>query len=218
MTCDSRLCNRRQFIGWTVLTPLRCVQTRLFPVKGNIRDLYSRRVRLIHASVVAIIVVIYPFAMSRHLESLALKGEQIKNMDSVFLFAGNMLRSASPQYPIRGSDARVIRLTADQEAVLQEQFNRWPRAPHTADVVLLAAETGLSEADVEVFIVLYSDWKTDTSVVAFSRRESGLTDHACFHFSGLVRYSISSVEERARPGRKYWSALTFNAAAGATLS
>ena len=64
-----------------------------------------------------------------------------------------MLRSAWPQYPSRGSDIRVIRLTTDQEAVLQEQFNRWPRAPHTADVVLLAAETGLSESDVEVFII-----------------------------------------------------------------
>lgn len=70
------------------------------------------------------------------------------------LFVGKMLKSASPQYP-RGSDARVIRLTTDQEAVLQEQFNRWPRAPHTADIVLLAAETGLSEADVEVFILVF---------------------------------------------------------------
>lgn len=69
----------------------------------------------------------------------------------LLLFIGKMLKSASPQYPSRGSDARVIRLTTDQEAVLQEQFNRWPRAPHTADIVLLAAETGLSEADVEVF-------------------------------------------------------------------
>lgn len=68
-----------------------------------------------------------------------------------------MLRSASPRYPSRGgSDARVIRLTADQEAVLQEQFNRWPRAPHVADIVLLAAETGLSEADVEVFTPFFS--------------------------------------------------------------
>lgn len=58
-------------------------------------------------------------------------------------------------YPTRcstdsGVGIRVIRLTLNQEAVLQEQFNRWPRAPHTADVVLLAAETGLSEADVQV--------------------------------------------------------------------
>lgn len=69
------------------------------------------------------------------------------------LFADRMLRSASPQYPSRADDIRVIRLTADQEAVLQEQFNRWPRAPHTADIVLLAAETGLSEADVEVLFL-----------------------------------------------------------------
>ncbi|XP_076165264.1 homeodomain-only protein [Ptiloglossa arizonensis] len=67
-----------------------------------------------------------------------------------FTEPNKMMRSASPQYPRRGgSDMRVIRLTEDQEAVLQEQFNRWPRAPHAADVVLLAAETGLSEADVE---------------------------------------------------------------------
>lgn len=63
---------------------------------------------------------------------------------------GNMLKSYPTRYPTREAGTRVIRLTVDQEAVLQEQFNRWPRAPHTADVVLLAAETGLSEADVEV--------------------------------------------------------------------
>jgi len=62
-----------------------------------------------------------------------------------------MLKSYPTRYPSSGTGGtRVIRLTVDQEAVLQEQFNRWPRAPHTADVVLLAAETGLSEADVEV--------------------------------------------------------------------
>ncbi|CAL7938184.1 unnamed protein product [Xylocopa violacea] len=73
-----------------------------------------------------------------------------------------MLRSASPQYPSRGSDARVIRLTTDQEAVLQEQFNRWPRAPHTADVVLLAAETGLTEADVEAwYAIRLAQWRKE---------------------------------------------------------
>jgi len=65
-----------------------------------------------------------------------------------------MLRSYPARYPTSGvgtgMGTRVIRLTVDQEAVLQEQFNRWPRAPRTADVVLLAAETGLSEEDVEV--------------------------------------------------------------------
>ncbi|XP_033324722.1 homeodomain-only protein isoform X1 [Megalopta genalis] len=74
-----------------------------------------------------------------------------------------MLRSASPHYPSRGgSDIRVIRLTVDQEAVLQEQFNRWPRAPHTADVVLLAAETGLSEADVEAwYAIRLAQWRKE---------------------------------------------------------
>lgn len=61
-----------------------------------------------------------------------------------------MLESYPTRYPASGAGTRVIRLTVNQEAVLQEQFNRWSRAPHTADVVLLAAETGLSEADVEV--------------------------------------------------------------------
>lgn len=74
-----------------------------------------------------------------------------------------MLKSASPQYPSRGgSDIKVIRLTVDQEAVLQEQFNRWPRAPHTADVVLLAAETGLSEADVEAwYAIRLAQWRKE---------------------------------------------------------
>ncbi|XP_003401118.1 uncharacterized protein LOC117230621 [Bombus vosnesenskii] len=73
-----------------------------------------------------------------------------------------MLRSASPQYPSRASDARVIRLTADQEAVLQEQFNRWPRAPHAADIVLLAAETGLSESDVEAwYAIRLAQWRKE---------------------------------------------------------
>ncbi|XP_015437950.1 PREDICTED: uncharacterized protein LOC107193082 [Dufourea novaeangliae] len=82
-----------------------------------------------------------------------------------FTFAepNRMLRSASPRYPTRGgSDVRVIRLTADQEAVLQEQFNRWPRAPHTADVVLLAAETGLSEEDVEAWYgIRLAQWRKE---------------------------------------------------------
>lgn len=79
-----------------------------------------------------------------------------------FTEPSKMLRSASPQYPMRGAGSRVIRLTADQEAVLQEQFNRWPRAPHTADVVLLAAETGLSEADVESwYAIRLAQWRKE---------------------------------------------------------
>lgn len=73
-----------------------------------------------------------------------------------------MLRSESPRYGSRGSEPRVIRLTVDQEAVLQEQFNRWPRAPHTADIVLLAAETGLSEADVEAwYAIRLAQWRKE---------------------------------------------------------
>ncbi|KAK2584227.1 hypothetical protein KPH14_006642 [Odynerus spinipes] len=55
-------------------------------------------------------------------------------------------RSYSPQ---RKATPRTIRLTEYQEAVLEDQFKRWPRAPHTGDIVLLAAETGLSETDVQ---------------------------------------------------------------------
>ncbi|CAK9807588.1 Homeodomain-only protein [Anthophora quadrimaculata] len=73
-----------------------------------------------------------------------------------------MLRSTTPQYSSRRSDARVIRLTADQEAVLQEHFHRWPRAPHMADIVLLAAETGLSEADVEAWYdIRLAQWRKE---------------------------------------------------------
>ncbi|XP_043248007.1 homeodomain-only protein-like [Colletes gigas] len=80
-----------------------------------------------------------------------------------FVEPKKMMRSPSPQYPSRGgSDIRVIRLTEDQEAVLQEQFNRWPRAPHAADVVLLAAETGLSEADVEAWYrIRLAQWRKE---------------------------------------------------------
>ena len=59
-----------------------------------------------------------------------------------------MLRSMPPEIPPR--EPRVIRITVDQEVVLQEQFNRWPKIPSNADIVLLAAETGLSEEDVHV--------------------------------------------------------------------
>ncbi|XP_011142589.1 uncharacterized protein LOC105185061 isoform X1 [Harpegnathos saltator] len=74
----------------------------------------------------------------------------------------NMLKSYPTRYPTREAGTRVIRLTVDQEAVLQEQFNRWPRAPHTADVVLLAAETGLSEADVEGwYAIRLAQWRKE---------------------------------------------------------
>ncbi|XP_011864851.1 PREDICTED: homeodomain-only protein-like [Vollenhovia emeryi] len=75
-----------------------------------------------------------------------------------------MLKSYPTRYPTSGADTgvRVIRLTVNQEAVLQEQFNRWPRAPHTADVVLLAAETGLSEADVEGwYAIRLAQWRKE---------------------------------------------------------
>ncbi|KAL6419678.1 hypothetical protein ACFW04_001260 [Cataglyphis niger] len=74
-----------------------------------------------------------------------------------------MLKSYPTRLPTSGAgNTRVIRLTVDQEAVLQEQFNRWPRAPHTADIVLLAAETGLSEADVEGwYAIRLAQWRKE---------------------------------------------------------
>ncbi|XP_043469313.1 uncharacterized protein LOC122502997 [Leptopilina heterotoma] len=62
-----------------------------------------------------------------------------------------MMRSVAPEIPSRVP--KIIRLTLEQEAVLLEQFNRWPKIPMHADIVLLAAETGLSEEDVH-------DWYT----------------------------------------------------------
>lgn len=59
-----------------------------------------------------------------------------------------MMRSVATEIPPRVP--KVIRLTVEQEAVLLEQFNRWPKIPMHADIVLLAAETGLSEEDVHV--------------------------------------------------------------------
>ncbi|XP_015177402.1 PREDICTED: uncharacterized protein LOC107066888 [Polistes dominula] len=67
---------------------------------------------------------------------------------------------------------RTIRLTEYQEAVLEDQFKRWPRAPHTGDIVLLAAETGLSEDDVQ-------DWYAIR--LAQWRKEQGLGGNLGLH-------------------------------------
>ncbi|KAJ8686296.1 hypothetical protein QAD02_022090, partial [Eretmocerus hayati] len=75
-----------------------------------------------------------------------------------------MMKSMMPQ-ELERTETKVIRLTTDQEAVLQAQFNRWPKNPHKADVVLLAAETGLTEEDVQ-------DWYTYK--LAQLRKEQGL--------------------------------------------
>ncbi|TGZ57181.1 homeodomain-only protein-like [Temnothorax curvispinosus] len=76
-----------------------------------------------------------------------------------------MLKSYPTRYSTSGvgrTGTRVIRLTVNQEAVLQEQFNRWPRAPYTADIVLLAAETGLPEADVEGwYAIRLAQWRKE---------------------------------------------------------
>jgi hypothetical protein len=61
-----------------------------------------------------------------------------------------MLKSVSPQLsPKSNSEIRVVRLSLEQEQVLEAQFGR-VKNPHSTDLVLLAAETGLQEADVQV--------------------------------------------------------------------
>ncbi|XP_069674153.1 homeodomain-only protein-like [Periplaneta americana] len=62
-----------------------------------------------------------------------------------------MLKSVSPQLsPNSNPEPRVVRLTAEQEQVLEAQFERL-KNPHSTDLVLLAAETGLQEADVQAW-------------------------------------------------------------------
>jgi hypothetical protein len=61
-----------------------------------------------------------------------------------------MLKSVSPQLsPKSNSETRVVRLSVEQEQVLEAQFGR-VKNPHSTDLVLLAAETGLQETDVQV--------------------------------------------------------------------
>ncbi|XP_011497268.1 PREDICTED: homeodomain-only protein-like [Ceratosolen solmsi marchali] len=75
-----------------------------------------------------------------------------------------MINSMLPQ-KLSKTECRIIHVTANQETVLQEQFNKWPKNPHKADVVLLAAETGLSEENVQVWYSLK---------LAHLRKEQGL--------------------------------------------
>ncbi|XP_047351730.1 uncharacterized protein LOC124949907 [Vespa velutina] len=86
-----------------------------------------------------------------------------------FVPRSSSTRNYSPQ---RKSIPRTIRLTEYQEAVLEDQFKRWPRAPHTGDIVLLAAETGLSEDDVQ-------DWYAIR--LAQWRKEQGLGGNLGLH-------------------------------------
>jgi len=60
-----------------------------------------------------------------------------------------MLKSVSPQLSPTNSDIRVVRLTPQQQQVLEAQFGR-VKNPHSTDLALLAAETGLQEMDVQV--------------------------------------------------------------------
>jgi hypothetical protein len=60
-----------------------------------------------------------------------------------------MLKSVSPQLSPKNSDIRVVRLSPEQQQVLEAQFGR-VKNPHNTDLVLLAAETGLHELDVQV--------------------------------------------------------------------
>lgn len=86
-----------------------------------------------------------------------------------FVPRSSSTRNYSPQ---RKHISRTIRLTEYQEAVLEDQFKRWPRAPHTGDIVLLAAETGLSEDDVQ-------DWYAIR--LAQWRKEQGLGGNLGLH-------------------------------------
>jgi len=60
-----------------------------------------------------------------------------------------MLKSVSPQLSPKNSDIRVVRLSPEQQQVLEAQFGR-VKNPHSTDLALLAAETGLEELDVQV--------------------------------------------------------------------
>nr|CAD7586449.1 unnamed protein product [Timema genevievae] len=62
-----------------------------------------------------------------------------------------MLKSVSPQLSPSGAGSRVIRMSPDQEQTLEAQFSR-VKNPHPTDLVLLAAETGLDERDVQVIV------------------------------------------------------------------
>nr|CAD7266383.1 unnamed protein product [Timema shepardi] len=60
-----------------------------------------------------------------------------------------MMKSVSPQLSPSGAGSRVIRISPDQEQTLEAQFSR-VKNPHPTDLVLLAAETGLDERDVQL--------------------------------------------------------------------
>ncbi|PSN36329.1 hypothetical protein C0J52_23314 [Blattella germanica] len=78
-----------------------------------------------------------------------------------------MLKSVSPQLsPKSNPDVRVIRLTLDQEQVLESQFSR-VKNPHSTDLLLLAAETGLSESDVQAWYAQrLSTWRKEQGLSA----------------------------------------------------
>nr|CAD7569498.1 unnamed protein product [Timema californicum] len=65
------------------------------------------------------------------------------------MWVSGMLKSVSPQLSPSGAGSRVIRMSPDQEQTLEAQFSR-VKNPHPTDLVLLAAETGLDERDVQV--------------------------------------------------------------------
>ncbi|XP_066601278.1 uncharacterized protein [Prorops nasuta] len=76
--------------------------------------------------------------------------------------ADSMLKSVSLVRDTPRTSSIVIRLTSDQEAILQEQFRRWPRVPYHADIVLLAAETGLTEAEVkDWYAIRLAQWRKE---------------------------------------------------------
>nr|CAD7197655.1 unnamed protein product [Timema douglasi] len=82
---------------------------------------------------------------SWELALLALKKSKLELIRMV----SAMLKSVSPQLSPSGAGSRVIRISPDQEQTLEAQFSR-VKNPHPTDLVLLAAETGLDERDVQL--------------------------------------------------------------------
>jgi len=72
-----------------------------------------------------------------------------------------MLKSVSPQLSPKNSDIRVVRLSPEQQQVLEAQFGR-VKNPHSTDLALLAAETGLEEMDVQAWYThRLSTWRKE---------------------------------------------------------
>ncbi|XP_046993676.1 homeodomain-only protein-like [Schistocerca americana] len=78
-----------------------------------------------------------------------------------------MLRSVSPQLsPGSNSSTPPPSLTPDQASVLEAQFQRL-KNPHPTDLILLAAETGLDERQVQAwFNMRLAAWRKEQGLPA----------------------------------------------------